>query len=55
VCFALSEVWLGLDFLAEAYAMTRRANHEEGEPNGAEGGGGDMLFDLLYASVALGN
>jgi hypothetical protein len=56
VCFALSNMWLGLDYLAEAYAMQLKAidsssptsSHVSDDSNSA------VLFDLLYASISLG-
>lgn len=49
--FALWEVWLGLDMLAESYALLHP--RESPEPNDVADAEG-TLADLLYASLMLG-
>lgn len=59
VCFALSEVWVGLDLLAESHVIQQKAKLP---PPPTVGSGGEtaedpsgVLQDLLYASIALGD
>jgi hypothetical protein len=59
VCLALSEVWVGLDLLAESHAIQQKAKLPSPPP--IVGSGGEtaedpsgVLQDLLYASISLG-
>jgi hypothetical protein len=55
----LSEVWVGLDLLAESHVIQQKAKLPSPPPTVGSGGEtaedpSGVLQDLLYASIALG-